>query len=264
MEDIVAIIRAVWGTRTARQMHKINLEQACSLDKGLNSLSKRLEKSENCFSEQPIFIFSAGWRSGSTLLQRLINSSEKVIIWGEAYDSCGIIQSLTKTVKPFTDTWPPESYLLQPKLLENLSESWTANLYPPLESLRDSYRALFITLYADSARRHGAKRWGFKEVRLGYEEAIFLKWLFPNGKFLFIYRDVNDAYQSYKNFHPTMSWYANWPSVPIFTPFPLLVTGQGYSSIFIKQFNLLEELYSSMKTLPKESLILIIFEIIVA
>lgn len=58
-----------------------------------------------------------------------------------------------------------------------------------------------------------------KEVRFGLEEAVFLHWLFPNAKFLMIYRDVEDAFRSYKSFSPAMNWYAKWPSRPAFTPF---------------------------------------------
>ena len=35
-------------------------------------------------SYSPIFIFTTGWRTGSTLLQRLITSSGETLIWGES------------------------------------------------------------------------------------------------------------------------------------------------------------------------------------
>jgi hypothetical protein len=74
-------------------------------------------------------------------------------------------------------------------------------------------------MFSDPTNEIGADRWGLKEVRFGLEEAIFLHWLFPNAKFLMIYRDVEDAFRSYQNFSPAMSWYASWPHRPIFTPF---------------------------------------------
>ena len=51
-------------------------------------------------------------------------------------------------------------------------------------------------------------RWGFKEVRLSAEDALYLCLLFPRAKFVFLVRDPLDAYASYKVWR---SWYLRWP-----------------------------------------------------
>ena len=43
----------------------------------------------------PVFLFSAGWRSGSTLLQRLITHGGEVMMWGEPF---GALDALTRGV----------------------------------------------------------------------------------------------------------------------------------------------------------------------
>lgn len=49
--------------------------------------------------EEPIFLMAAGWRTGSTLLQRLIMSDSRVLMWGEPYHECGLIQNLAGSMR---------------------------------------------------------------------------------------------------------------------------------------------------------------------
>ncbi|MBS3805308.1 MAG: sulfotransferase [Oleiphilaceae bacterium] len=185
-------------------------------------------------SEKPIFVFSAGWRSGSTLLQRLLMSGNDTLIWGEAYDRACIIQRLTETVFAHSETWPDREYLRQPTSLHRLSSKWVANLYPPRAALKLGYRALLENMFVVPAREVGARRWGFKEVRLGVNEAEFLHWLFPNARFLFIYRNPFDAYQSYKNFQPAKNWYVRWPDKTAFTTAKFAKHWRELASDFVK------------------------------
>lgn len=161
--------------------------------------------------ENPIFILSAGWRSGSTLVQRLLMSNGHTLIWGEPYDRLGIIQSLTRSLFAFSSEWPDAKYF-------DASKEWVANLYPPIACLKSGYLALIENLFVQPSREQGAKRWGLKEVRLGVRDAQFLQWLYPKAKFLFIYRNPFDAYTSYKSFSDRRNWYAMWPHEHVFTP----------------------------------------------
>jgi len=166
--------------------------------------------------EEPVFLFSAGWRSGSTLLQRLIMSDTRMFVWGEPYDHCGLIQSLADTVKAFTQDWPHADYYYNGTPRGDLSSRWIADMYPSLNDLRQGHRAFFNTTFAEPARAAGATRWGIKEVRLGIEHATYLRWLYPKARFLFLYRNPQDAYRSYCRYG--RSWYKAWPGAPVFTP----------------------------------------------
>lgn len=172
-------------------------------------------------SQAPIFIFSAGWRSGSTLLQRLVLSDNTVFIWGEPYAHCNLVRSLANSLRCFSATEPNDTFFLNNHLAstkeaEQISEKWVANLYPMPDDLRKAHRVFFKTLYEEPAQAVGYPRWGFKEVRLSGEYAHYLKFLFPDAKFLFLYRNPYDAYRSYKSFR---AWYDVWPEKPIGTPF---------------------------------------------
>ena len=48
---------------------------------------------------QPIFIFAAIWRSGSTLLQRLLCSDPSLILWGEPYTDTDLLPRLARGAK---------------------------------------------------------------------------------------------------------------------------------------------------------------------
>lgn len=156
--------------------------------------------------DQPLFIFSAGWRSGSTLLQRLVNSSGEYVIWGEPYARADHVGRLFDSLRPISPWWPNEEDIGDFAGESRAADRWTANLHPPLPTLVEAHRDFFRTLFATDG--DGASNWGFKEVRLGGDDALYLKFLFPRSKVLFLVRDPVDAYASYKGWR---SWYRSWP-----------------------------------------------------
>lgn len=44
--------------------------------------------------ERPVFLLASGWRTGSTLLQRLLCSHPDVHIWGENRGLCDVLEQL--------------------------------------------------------------------------------------------------------------------------------------------------------------------------
>ena len=202
------------GTSTARHLHRQALSLTPSITSGLSELSDLCKNDAENDGESPIFLFSAGWRAGSTLLQRLIMSDPKVLLWGEPYDECGIIQAFAHTLKAFRKGWPPRSYYFSGS--KPASADWVANFFPVPAYLRRGHRAFFEKTFAEPAKLAGAERWGIKEVRLNVEHAHYLRWVYPNAKCLFLYRNPLDAYQSYCRYG--RSWYDTWPDKPVFTP----------------------------------------------
>lgn len=207
------------GTPEALKLHQQALQQHPDIMSGLQQLQNVIPDEINNDQQAPIFLLSAGWRSGSTLLQRLIMSDPDVLIWGEPFDECGMIQSLAQTMTAFRPGWPPEDYFYdfhQVDSAQELSTEWIANLFPGMGELRRAQRMMFDSLFADTAGRAGASRWGIKEVRLDIGHAFYLKWLYPKAKFLLLYRNPLNAYQSYCRYG--RSWYDTWPDKPVFTP----------------------------------------------
>ena len=121
-------------------------------------------------------------------------------------------------MKPFTsitDRWPNEEWFITNFNTNELNQNWVANLYPTIQSLYDANLSYFNNLFVKPAQEAGSSRWGIKDVRLSIDHAYFFRWLFPNCKIIFLYRNPYDAYASYR---PARNWYKEWPNQPVFTP----------------------------------------------
>lgn len=160
-------------------------------------------------SDAPIFIFGAGWRCGSTWLQRIVMSSGQVQVWGEPFDRSAIVQTMTSQLLPLSQAWPPEKWFVRSEAAAVLADQWVANLYPPVPTLIEAHRGFFRELFEAPARERGIARWGFKEVRLTTDHARYLRLLFPQAKFVFLVRNPFDAYRSYREAH--QPWFERWP-----------------------------------------------------
>ncbi len=219
LKNLDLVRSALLGSARARKENKHAIASCPSPSSGIDAVIRRVgEKALPASNtDSPIFVFSAGWRSGSTLLQRLVLSDPQVLLWGEPYDKCALVPRMMQTLVPFTDSWPPENYFLSDRgATGTLSDEWVANLYPDLNQVRLAHRTFFDSLLAEPALSLGAVRWGFKEVRLGGDAAKYLKWLYPNAKFVFLYRNPFDAFSSYRKHGAP--WYLSWPDEPVFTP----------------------------------------------
>ena len=160
-------------------------------------------------TSKPVFIFSAGWRSGSTLLQRLVISSGKIVIWGEPLGRAALAPAFSRSLLGIERDWPPDHYMEVFNNISALTENWIANMTPPLENLRSAHRAFYDAWLAQPAKDlYGARRWGIKEVRLTIDHARYFKWLYPDAKFLFICRNPFDSYRSWRG----NRWGRDWPN----------------------------------------------------
>lgn len=214
-DNLRVVLRAFLGPRHARRLHRYYLENARTIKAGLDVIASRWPMLVSKSDAAPIFIFSAGWRSGSTLLQRMILASNEVFMWGEPYRHSSIIDSLGKQVRAITYKNPGDGSFVKGFGGSDLSRQWVANLYPEMESFLDAHVQFFECLFARPLAEARATRWGIKEVALTVDHAHYLKWLFPNARFVFLLRNPYDSYRSYRQW---AAWYKTWPAEPVFTP----------------------------------------------
>jgi len=157
----------------------------------------------------PIFIFSAGWRSGSTMLQRLITATGSALVWGEAG---GALDRLADAYACYEQMLGPGGHRFKhgfggngAKEYEDFRAAgkdgfnkWIACMNPPSETFAHSFRAFLEHAYARPAAELGYGCWGIKEVQSGLEAARFLQWLYPHARFIFLVRHPFDCLTSIK------------------------------------------------------------------
>ena len=255
LRPLKVAVEARTGSIRARRAHERSIRQAPTIDEAIRTLEARwdlqdLSKSldSDAPENRPVFLLSAGWRSGSTLLQRLVMSSGETLVWGEPYDRACYVQDLARSLRQFTSDYPPDHYILNHHLAEvrqqrapvveptlegdvdrtageadadsdrvgpELAGAWIANMYPHPADLHAAHRAFLLRLFEAPARRAGFRFWGLKEVRLSVQDAFYLRWLFPAARFVFLIRNPYRAYRSYRRLGP---WYDRWPDRLILTP----------------------------------------------
>ena len=167
-------------------------------------------------ANEPVFMLASIWRSGSTLVQRLLCSDPSIFLWGEPYGDAGIVPHLSQSAKGLLrKDWPTIHHYLDPSIEEykpviaEPHKYWIANTYPVPQAMRQSYRSMLDTLFMESAKNLGKQRFGIKEVRYDGLVAQFLQWLYPDARFVFLLRNPYDAWSSYKG----VAWYYQWPKM---------------------------------------------------
>lgn len=199
----------------------------------LNDALSRIAPEAQMCNERPVFILSAGWRSGSTLLQRMImEHNNDILIWGEPFAYSDIWRSMANHFRCFTDDWPPKDWFLSARNAATLRDVWVANLYPEVAYLLYAHRQFFDVVFGRPARENGWKVWGMKEVRVTIDDARYLRVLYPKCKLLFLYRNPHDAYLSYRKIGAP--WYMRWPDRPIASAFGFGRNWAGMTSGFIR------------------------------
>jgi len=186
-----SLIRAINGLNSFFSKQSTYL----SLFEGLKKIAS--EQSSGCShdDEEPIFLLATGWRTGSTLMQRILVTDPKLLVWGEPHGDLDILNRLGEIIAGFSRPIAPDSVILMQKT-EKMSGEWIANLYPPTSVIRQALQSMVYDWLAQPAKELGYTRWGMKEVRLGYDEAALLLWLFPKAKFVVITRNPYDSYRS--------------------------------------------------------------------
>lgn len=166
----------------------------------------------------PIFLLGAGWRTGSTLLQRMVSAVPGTFIWGEPYNDLSIVPRLAESVRCLD----PEqgrfhSWIHEPGTALPAEDDWIATLSPPLNHLIEAYRALLDRLWRDPALERGAVNWGVKEVVWDLDCVLLLKLLYPRAKFVMLVRDPQSQWRSYRP-ETRRPWFYRYPDRPVGSP----------------------------------------------
>lgn len=149
---------------------------------------------------RPIFIIAPTARNGITLVQRLLNSTRKVIIYGE---NLHFMEHLIECVfSHLAVLQQNEAFKASRKrFLNETTEYWSSDLNPDLEAylsvhLDCFYR--FVALYEHSGQQDGFSRWGIKYPFKSILQLNRMRALLPNSRTLYLYRNLFDVARSMK------------------------------------------------------------------
>lgn len=218
VEEILSERRAS-GTRSSASPSRPQPATDRTLRHALSEIAERWpEGARGDPEERPVFLLASSWRSGSTLLQRMVVGGGGALVWGEPWAHADLVRRLAESLRAFGRDFPPDTHFLaahDAPGAEPLHTRWIANLYPDARDLLDAHRSFLRTLCAEPAKRRGYPCWGIKEVRLDVDHAAYLRLLFPGARLAFLYRDPYAAWRSYR---AQGGWYERWPDEPVATP----------------------------------------------
>ena len=145
-------------------------------------------------SMEPVFILASAQRCGSTLLQRLLNSLQDTLIWGEHH---GALNSFAAQHRDLLG-WEARFANVRKEFLMSGEDLFVANMVPGDHEIRAAAIAYVLNLFGQPAAKLGKPRWGFKEVRYGADVMTFLSGLFPEARFIHLTRDPVACFRSMK------------------------------------------------------------------
>jgi hypothetical protein len=149
-------------------------------------------------------------RSGSTFLQRLLNTHPSIALLGE---HAGFVTDLASACRKLTD--PRTAALIEtgrrylPSIFKGepitstpggWSSEWT-NAFTATDVTARFASLIKDLIYPPHVRCRSHAYWGFKEIRYGSEEVAFLASLFPTSRFILLLRNPIDVYHSQCRLH---------------------------------------------------------------
>ncbi len=156
--------------------------------------------------QPPVFIVGPTTRCGSTLLQRLLNSTRDIIVYGENFY---VFHDLPKMIGGLhVNNHRARAAIVKATMQHFMSseEDFEAtNLFPDLDEylkvVRRSYYA-HIAFYHDYTHDLGFRRWGMKLQMadpIGFQH---LQMMLPDARYVCIYRDLYPVTKSAKSRWP--------------------------------------------------------------
>jgi len=183
------------------------------LETALQLLDSVAREPEPASDDNPLFLASVGWRTGSTMLQRVMMTDPSLLMWGEPMDRSVFLGRITDGLSAIIDDWPPADTWITHRPDLDRTGHWVATLSPDAGRLKAGLLALTDTWLAKPARARGFSRWGVKDVRMSGQDGMVMRWLYPNSRFVLIVRHPVSSFHSMMQYDLRPGWglWARWP-----------------------------------------------------
>ena len=155
---------------------------------------------EHIRGSSPVFVFSPTARNGITLIQRLLNSSHKIVVYGESPDVIDISQVVYRRMQETMMHWRTRAQARE-KFRSGMTEFWSSNLGPDdvqlLQVQVDNFSRI-IGFYQQWSKEFGYNRWGLKQPLPNLIPLDLLHQFLGNARFVYMYRNLFDVARSSK------------------------------------------------------------------
>ncbi|MDQ0058843.1 sulfotransferase [Paenibacillus harenae] len=144
-----------------------------------------------------LILSAATHRSGSTLVQRILNARKETLMWGEHLGIIKDFHHIQRKIQAFSK----KGELSRKKYFTSGEDpnQWLALMTPSAEFVEQagiqSTKAFLDTLYSQFSENHDTI--GFKEVRYGAKELSILQKCYPDARFILLVRNPLKAWESY-------------------------------------------------------------------
>ncbi len=147
----------------------------------------------------PVFVTAPTARNGITLVQRLLNSSRQIIVYGENLNFIAALPRLVHSSVQVHNERRDEFAAARRQFLEQAADGWTSNLWPDpqplmLAAFEAFYRAAVV--YQQCSQQYGFMRWGIKNPVSEAAMIERLRVLMPRARFVFIHRHPVEVIKS--------------------------------------------------------------------
>jgi hypothetical protein len=158
--------RELWTWARCKRLVHPSVSELSKALAALDSSSQRIEAAND--SEAPIFLLANGWRTGSTLLQRILVTDQRLLLWGEPFGEMTMISALAEILTRLSTFPDLKKYCAGDDLISSsetsaaMAKSWIATLYPTGADLRAAVRSLLSESLGRPATERGFSRWGLQ------------------------------------------------------------------------------------------------------
>jgi hypothetical protein len=161
----------------------------------------RLSMEEIQRTVSPVFVLGPTARNGITLIQRLLNSSRRIIVYGENTALMHALPEVVMTTVTNHQKMCAELDEYRRRFLNGETEGWTSNLWPDSNRFTSAvcesfYKAVMV--YEQCSREYGYSRWGVKNPLSNPYIIPWMLTLLPRCRFVFIHRHLFDVVRSAK------------------------------------------------------------------
>lgn len=150
---------------------------------------------------QPVIVTAPTPWDGAILVQRLLNSSGQIIVYGENRHFCESLAALVHDAQWIHLTSHKSVEEARARFLSGARDAWSANLWPHTRMyLKHTVETFygFVLFYQMSSERYGFQRWGIRHCFADVTAFDRFRRLLSRGRFLYVYRNLFDVARSAK------------------------------------------------------------------